>query len=205
MMERSSFIRFLRNPFLAFSFVLKYLKFILNKFRFKKIGTGTIIHRQILLTNRNKISLGAYVLLMPNGRIELITNYAGESFNPELIIGNYSQIHQNCHITCANRIQIGNNVVIVSNVTITDIIHPYEDIFLPINQSKIKTLPVSIGDQCYIYNNTVILPGTKIGKHCIIGANSLVNSEIPDFSVAAGNPAKILKRYNFDYSRWEKV
>ena len=199
------FIRFFKNPFLAFSLIYKFSYYLILKLQFKKVGFGTIIHRQILLTNKKRISLGKQVLIMPNSRIEIITKYAGDLFYPNLDIGNYSQIHQNCHITCANNIQIGNNVTIVSNVTITDIIHPYEDIYMPINQSKLKTFPVTIGDQSYIYNNSVILPGTRIGKHCVIGANSLVNSEIPDYSVAVGNPAKVIKKYSFETKTWEKV
>lgn len=198
-------IKLLRNPFGVIVAIYNSIIFFILKLQFKNIGFGTKIQKQILMTNKNRISLGKQVLLMRNGRIEIITEYAGESFTPVLEIGNYSQIHQNCHITCANNIKIGNNVVIVSNVTITDIIHPYEDIYLAINQSKIKTYPVTIGDQSYIYNNSVILPGTTIGKHCIIGANSLVNSEIPDYSVAVGNPARVIKRYNFDTKAWEKV
>jgi len=205
MPELKKTIKLLKNPFLVFVFIYKYLIYFKLKLQFKNVGFGTRIQRQILLTNKKRISLGKQVLLMPNSRYELITEYSGESFSPNLEIGNYSQIHQNCHITCAQNIKIGNNVVIVSNVTITDIIHPYDNIDLPINKSKIKTYPVLIGDQSYIYNNAVILPGVTIGKHCIIGANSLVNSEIPDYSVAVGNPAKVIKKYNFETKGWEKV
>jgi acetyltransferase-like isoleucine patch superfamily enzyme len=197
--------KFFKNPFVVFSLLYKFCIFLKLKFQFKNVGFGTKIRKQILITNKKRISLGKRVLIMQNGRIEMITKYAGELFYPNFEIGNDSQIHQNCHITCANNIQIGDNVIIVSNVTITDIIHPYEDIHLPINQSKIKTFPVSIGNQSYIYNNSVILPGTRIGKHCVIGANSIVNSEIPDYSVAVGNPARVVKRYNFETNTWDKV
>jgi acetyltransferase-like isoleucine patch superfamily enzyme len=173
------------------------------KFQFKKVGKDCVIYRQMLLTNKNKISLGQNVVFMPNSRIELFTNYANVKFDPSLEVGDFSQIHQNCHITCAERIKIGNNVIIVSNVTITDIIHPYDDITKPMNKVGIKTNPVEIGDETYIYNNCVILPGVKIGKHCIIGANSVVNSDIPSYSIAVGNPAKIIKQYNFSSQIWE--
>lgn len=205
LIEMKKLTKFFKNPFIVLLLLYKFCVFLKLKFQFGNVGFGTIIHKQILITNKNRISLGKRVLIMKNGRVELITKYAGELFCPNLKIGNDSQIHQNCHITCANSIQIGDNVTIVSNVTITDIIHPYEDIHLPINQSKIKTLAVSIGNQSYIYNNSVILPGTKIGKHCVIGANSIVNSEIPDYSVAVGNPARVVKRYNFETQTWNKI
>ena len=47
-------------------------------------------------------------------------------------------------------------------------------------------------------------PGVKIGKKCVIGAGSIVTKSIPDFSIAVGNPAKIIKEYNFDTHEWEK-
>ena len=64
---------------------------------------------------------------------------------------------------------------------------------------------VFIGSNCKIYNNVVILPGTKLGNHCIVGANSVVRkAEYPDYSIIVGNPAKIVKKYNFISSKWEK-
>lgn len=198
-------IKYLKNPKLIFSTIINKLNFIYFKTQFGKIGKGSKISKQILLTNRKSIRLGLSVLLMPNSRIELITNYAGETFKPAFIIGNYSQIHQNCHITCAEKIEIGNNVVVVSNVTITDIIHPHEDVTIPINKARIKTFPVKIEDEVYIYNNSIILPGVSIGKHSIIGANSVVNKNIPPYSIAVGNPAKVIKQFNFETNIWEKV
>jgi acetyltransferase-like isoleucine patch superfamily enzyme len=149
--------------------------------------------------------IGKNVIIFSNCRIELIEKYEEELFKPQLSIDDYSQIHQNCHITCAERISIGKNVVIVSNVTITDITHPHQDIDIPINKAKLKTLPVSIDDEVYVYNNVVILPGVSIGKHSIIGANSVVNESVPSYSIAVGNPAKVIKRYNFATSTWERV
>lgn len=199
------FLKYLKKVKLVLKFIIYGLKFVYHKFQYGQIGIGTKIYKQILLTNKKRIFLGQRVLLMPNSRIELITNYAGESFEPKFSLGDFSQIHQNCHITCAEKIEIGNNVIIVSNVTITDIVHPYDDISIPINKAKLKTFPVIIGDEVYIYNNSIILPGITIGKHSIIGANSVVNKNIPSYSIAVGNPAKVIKQYNFNTKNWEKV
>jgi acetyltransferase-like isoleucine patch superfamily enzyme len=200
-----SVIKYLNKTTIIYRYIKDKWNYIFFKIQFGAIGKGSKIGKQILLTNRKSIKLGLSVVLMPNSRIELIRNYAGETFDPEFIVGNYSQIHQNCHITCAEKIEIGNNVVIVSNVTITDIVHPHEDVTIPINKAKLKTLPVKIEDEVYIYNNSVILPGTFIGKHSIIGANSVVNKNIPPYSIAVGNPAKVVKQYNFVTNLWEKI
>jgi acetyltransferase-like isoleucine patch superfamily enzyme len=69
----------------------------------------------------------------------------------------------------------------------------------------LKISPVEIGDESWIGENSVILPGVRIGRHCIIGANSVVNKDVPDFSVAAGQPAVIIKRYDYVSKEWIKV
>lgn len=168
-------------------------------------GKGSYIDKPILFAGLQYIKIGKYVILFKNCRIELLDRYGRDHFTPELKIGDYTQIHQNAHITCANSIKIGSNVVITSNVTITDINHLYDDINIPINLQRIEVRPVSIGDQSYIYNNSVILPGVSIGKHCVVAANSLVTSDIPDYCLVAGSPAKIVKSYNHNKKTWEKV
>jgi acetyltransferase-like isoleucine patch superfamily enzyme len=184
---------------------LLYTKYFLKYFT-GHIGNDAIIYPQTIISYTKGIFLGDRAILLPHSRIELITDYAGEKYTPTLILGRESQIHQNCHITCAGKIEIGSNVVITSNVTITNIIHPHEkNIYTPINKNKLLIKNVCIEDQVYIYNNSVILPGVKIGKHSIIGANSVVDSEIPAYSIAAGNPAKIIKQYNFQNNKWEKI
>lgn len=62
-----------------------------------------------------------------------------------------------------------------------------------------------IGDQTFIGMHAVILPGVLIGKHCVIGANSVVTDNIPDYSVAVGVPAKVIKKYNWKTGEWEKI
>lgn len=187
-------------------FYRRFLTLIFYKPFSLKIEKGVVIYPQTILSFLPGLEMKEYSILLPKSRIELIPKYAGVKFNPILRIGKESQIHQNCHLTCAGNITIGNNVIITSNVTITNIIHPHEnDITNPINKNKINIKDVYIDDQVYIYNNAVILPGVHIGKHSIIGANSVVRGEIPPYSIAVGNPAKVIKRYNFESQIWEKI
>ena len=81
---------------------------------------------------------------------------------------------------------------------ITDCDHEYRNVDIPIIDQGIvqRGQKVSIGEGSYIGINTVIVGNVKIGKHCVIGANSIVNKDIPDFCVAVGCPAKIIKSYN---------
>ena len=64
---------------------------------------------------------------------------------------------------------------------------------------------INIEEDCWIGTNVCIVGNVTIGRHCVIGANSFVNQSIPDFSIAVGNPAKVVKKYNFITKLWEKV
>ena len=61
-----------------------------------------------------------------------------------------------------------------------------------------------IGDGSWVGTHCAILGNVRIGKHCIIGANSVVTKDIPDYCVAVGNPAKIIKKYNKNTQQWER-
>ena len=113
-------------------------------------------------------------------------------------IGNGSEIGERCRISIANYLEIGKKVLLSPNVYITDCDHEYRNIDVPVIDQGIvqRGQKVSIGEGSYIGINTVIVGNVKIGKHCVIGANSIVNKDIPDFCVAVGCLAKIIKSYN---------
>lgn len=114
-------------------------------------------------------------------------------------IGNFN------HIIATHSIVIENNVLTADKVYISDNIHNYFDIKKPIKkQGVIQKRDVLIGEGSWLGENVCVI-GSKIGKHCIIGANSVVTKDIPDYSVAVGSPAKVIKRYNFKNENWERV
>lgn len=179
------------------------LRYVINKRRFKRCTRHSNIIKPFIATY-DCISMGrAYIL--NNARIEGVKKYNNVYFNPEIVIGDGVSIQQNLHLTCANKIVIGKNTAIAANVTITDIHHPYTDINVPIERQNIEVKEVIIGEECKIYNGAVILPGAHIGNHVSIGANSVVNKDIPDFCVVAGAPARIIKRYNPEANEWQKT
>jgi acetyltransferase-like isoleucine patch superfamily enzyme len=155
-----------------------------------------------LLITPKYIELDKNVSIWSNARIEGVSKYNEKRFTPRIIFHDGVSIQQNIHLTCAKKIEIGKNTAIAANVTITDIHHPYEDISIPIEKQDIEVNPVTIGDDCKIYNNSVILPGTTIGKHCTVGANSVVSGKFPDYCVIVGAPARIVKRYDFSQRQW---
>lgn len=169
-----------------------------------KLGKKVFIGRPLLITG-NCLSIGNGVVILPNARIEGVTQYAGVNYSPKIVFDDFCSIQQNLHLTCAESIYIGQNTAIAANVSITDIHHNYIDILIPIEKQHLSVTPVYIGDNSKIYNNAVILPGTYIGKHTTIGANSVVSGHFPDYCVVVGAPAKIIKRYCFNTATWKKT
>lgn len=165
-------------------------------------STKSLIYSPICFTGKY-IKIGSSVVIYKNCRIQGITSYVGRAYTPSIVLMQGVSIQQNCHITCAESISIGDNTAIASNVTITDIDHPYHDIAIPIEKQPLDVAPVVIGRDCKIYNNAVILRGTIIGNHCVVGANSVVKGTFPDNCIIVGCPARIVKRYNENSNRWE--
>lgn len=113
-------------------------------------------------------------------------------------IGEGSEVGERCRISIANSLKIGKKVLLSPNVYITDCDHEYRNVVVPVIDQGIvqKGQKVSIGDGSYIGINAVIVGNVEIGKHCVIGANSVVTKDVPDYSVAVGSPAKVIKKIN---------
>lgn len=72
-------------------------------------------------------------------------------------------------------------------------------------QPLISKGPIIIDDDCWLGFGSEILSGVHIGKHSIVAARAVVTKDVPPYTIVAGNPAKIVKQYNFDTKQWEKV
>lgn len=114
-------------------------------------------------------------------------------------IGDYNHIVATCNIV------IEKNVLTANGVYISDNLHEYEEINTPIKLQPIKQLKdVLIGEGCWIGEHVAII-GASIGRHSVIGANSVVTHDIPDYCVAVGIPARVIKKYDFNLNQWIKV
>ena len=184
--------------------VKRVFTYALRKPSFKEYHFNDEIISPIMITP-NCIVMEKDVHVGFYARIEGVEIWNNKRFNPVIIFKKGVTVQQNLHLTCANYISIGRNTAIAANVTITDIHHPYIDIDIPIEHQMIEVKEVVIGEECKLYNNVVVLPGVHIGKHTTIGANSVVCHDIPDYSVAVGNPARIIRQYDFENKKWIKT
>jgi acetyltransferase-like isoleucine patch superfamily enzyme len=133
----------------------------------------------------------------------------GNCYNPSLIIGNNVDVGNSVHLAATTFVCIGDEVLIGSRVTITDHNHglykgesqssPLER---PANRLLNSTAETIVESNVWIGDGVVILPGSHIGKGTIIGANSVVNGNIPDYCIAAGIPARPIRLYDCESRSW---
>ena len=166
---------------------------LINKRKFGSIGRKSYIYNPLFLSGEANIFIGQNSGIWHNARIEVINEWNGKVYSPKLIIGNNVMFGQNLHLTLAERVDIEDGVVCTGRVTITDISHVTSDTTVPVLMQDIITKPVRICEGAFIGINVTVLPGVTIGKHAIVGANSVVTKDVPDYSTVIGAPARIIK------------
>ncbi|MDA9842437.1 acyltransferase [Gammaproteobacteria bacterium] len=165
---------------------------------FIKRGFNTFILKPHRIDGPKKISIGSFGYV---GSHSTLSCYGGL-----LNIGSRFYATRNLNIYCGEDITIGDDVLIGSHVLITDLSHGINPESKKNYQKQpITTKSVQIGSGCWIGDKASILPGSKIGEKSIIGANSVVNSNIPAYRMAAGNPAIVLKKWCFESKKWIKI
>lgn len=175
------------------------------KYRFKKIGYSTVIKNPMKIYSPENISIGKRTIIEEGATLYSVNEYNGKKYNGKIFIGNNVYINHHFNATSANSIIIENDVLMAYNVSIFDFDHNYYDIEANINQTDLIVKgSVCIGEKSWIGMNVSILGNVKIGKHCVVGANSVVTKDIPDYSIAIGNPVKIIKMFNIQTNTWEK-
>ncbi|SMC95955.1 acyltransferase [Pedobacter africanus] len=102
-------------------------------------------------------------------------------------------------------VNVGNDVMFAQNIVVSGLNHGFEDITVPPSKQKVNCKQIVISDNVWIGANCVVTAGVTIGKHSVIGAGSVVTKDVPPFSVAVGNPAKVIKQYNSNSGLWERV
>lgn len=166
--------------------------------KFAKFGSGKIEYPACQILGHQYISIGCNTFMGKNIILTAFDMRKEQRFHPQIEIGNNCVIGKCMHITAVGNIKIGNNVLTGRNCLITDNSHGY------INREEMDIAPISrnlshkdvvISDNVWIGENVCILPGVKIGIGAIIGAGSIVTKDVPDYCVAAGNPAKVVKKF----------
>ena len=164
--------------------------------RFGRFGDGSVIcFPPNALFNEQYISIGDGTMFGPE-----ITLSAGMVPGQQMVSDTVITVGDRClfgkgsGIVGHLEIVIGDDVWTGHHVYITDQNHGYADLDLPISRQVMPERPVSIGSGSWLGHGTVVLPGATIGRHVVVGANSVVTGELPDNCVAAGTPARVIKK-----------
>ncbi len=184
-----------------------YVLFLKNKFA--HFGKNSIIKPFLNSSNEKYISTGDNVNIGSFARITVSTEFGGfkcKSKNKiRLKIGDNVDIGNNTFISANNDIQIGNNVIMSSYIFISDHDHSFADINKNLHEQPLtEDSHVKIGDNVFLGVKSSILKNVTIGNGSIVGANAVVTNNVPPYCVVAGNPAKIIKRYDFKKKAWVK-
>jgi acetyltransferase-like isoleucine patch superfamily enzyme len=160
---------------------------------FAQFGKETVIAPPVRLTGESRIALGNRVFVGEGSWLQVLPDEANRTV--AISIGAGTSISGTCVISAVQSVILEEDVLLARNVYISDHIHKYSDTTRPIQVQGIdKIAPVLIQRGAWLGQNVVICPGVTIGKGAVVGANSVVNRDIPDFCVAVGAPARVVKR-----------
>ncbi len=158
------------------------------------------------------IAIGPFSAIKRHAWLEAVFRYNGQDFTPRIQVGSHFLASERLHISCAERVEIGDNCLFGSGVYISDHNHgSYRGSAqsAPTQAPKDRALApagaVMIGSNVWLGDNVVIVGPARLGHGCVIGANSVVTGDVPDHTMAAGAPLKLLKRYNQDTGTWERL
>ena len=155
--------------------------------QFAKLGTRVVLEPGVLVFHPERIEIGDDVYV---GHYTILHGY----HNNTMVIGEGSWIGAHCFLHSAGGLVIGADVGIGPGVKILTSSHGLDELDKPILHSSLHTTPVTIGEGCDVGVGAVILPGVRIGRGVQVGAGAVVTSDVTDYAVVAGVPARVIRR-----------
>lgn len=172
---------------------------VTHKLSFKVLGQDAYLVSPFRTDGGNNISIGDRTLFQ---RGVWLYCCGVDGLDASLSVGSGCVFGYNNHIASVREVIIGDDVLTANNVYISDNIHEYEDITKPVMHQPVRfKRAVIIGAGAWIGENVSII-GACVGKNSVIGANSVVTRDIPDYCVAVGAPAVIIRQFDFQLQKW---
>lgn len=165
----------------------------LHMMRKINFGSGVNIENNVVIDalSKNGVSIGNNVKI--GDFTKILCTGTIKNIGIGIKIGDNCGIGENCFFGAAGGIEIGNDVIMGQNVRFHSENHNYSNLDIPIRLQGVTNKGIKIGNNCWIGSGAVFLDGVSVGDGCVIGANTLVNKSIPDNSIVAGNPVRIIK------------
>jgi acetyltransferase-like isoleucine patch superfamily enzyme len=164
---------------------------------FQRFGAGSMISfPPTVIFGEGRIAIGEGTSIGPLASLSAgMPVHAGRRGDPIITIGDRCTLGKGIGIVGHERIELGDDIWTGHFVYITDQNHGYEDVAQPIGTQMWNDAPVAIGSGSWLGHGCVILPGVTIGEHVAVAAGAVVTSAVPAFSVVAGVPARVIRRY----------
>ena len=172
--------------------------------KFEYFGKNSVLYKPLCIKGKEDITIGDNTTILNGVRIQTYNCITGG--NAKIKFGNNCYIGYNNSFLAGEDIVIEDSVLLASNILISSENHsmdPENDRYYM--DQPLKCSPIRVGEGTWIGEKVCVLSGVNIGKKCVVGAGSIVTSSIPDYSIVVGNPARIIKQYNFDTHSWNRV
>jgi acetyltransferase-like isoleucine patch superfamily enzyme len=161
---------------------------------FAEFGPHSVLDPPVDIRGARMIAVGAHVWVGPGSWLYAIPEAPTDE--PVLVVGDGVNISGNCVLSAVASVRLGRDVLLARNVYISDHSHAYEDVTRPVRkQGLANVLPVTIGDGAWLGQGVVVCPGVSIGRGAVVGAGSVVRHDVPDYSVAVGAPARVVRSF----------
>jgi carbonic anhydrase/acetyltransferase-like protein (isoleucine patch superfamily) len=161
-----------------------------NAHRFGAFGAGSIVHKPTWVYNAHLMAIGAHVLVLTGASLSV--EGSPERDGPVLSIGDRVGIRPAVTISASEGVTIEDDVIIGSFSSIVDSDHTF-DLGRPnVMHNPSRTAPIQIGRGTWLAERVAVLKGVTIGRCCMVGANSVVREDLPDYSIAVGVPARVV-------------
>lgn len=185
----------------------KFLKSVGRRLLYRprglKMGRNSVIRRPRWVMNPAQIVIGESTRIGRYAVLAAITEYAGIRLDGKIRIGNNVYIGGWVQIHAINVVEIGDGSVLSEHIFLTDSAHGFDPEGPPIMQQPLQSKgPVILGKGCFLGFGATVMPGVTLGNNCIVGARAVVTRSFPSYSVVAGNPARLIKKYSPSEKQW---